>query len=111
MIGLLRGPSRSRRAKRDGNHAEIAACYRDAGATFQDLAAVGGGVPDGVVGFRGVTDLVEIKDPAGEDKIYPVQLTWHRSWRGSVVRVVRTRDDVLDHLRAMVARAPLRGIR
>ena len=76
-----------RAAKTDANQAEIVATLRMVGATVQPLHAVGGGVPDLLVGFRGQTYLIEVKDgrkPPSERKLTPEQERWHGNWRGQV---------------------------
>lgn len=93
------------RRKRDGNEKAIERTYLDAGATYERIEGRTKGTPDAVVGRFGVTDLVEVKDPAGRDAVDPDQVTWHGRWRGSPVRVIRTREDVLVHLADMQSRA------
>ena len=46
----------------DGNQAEVVAALQAYGASVQSLAGVGKGCPDLLVGFRGVTYLLEVKD-------------------------------------------------
>lgn len=77
------------RARRDIVHAEIVTALRAVGASVQDLAAVGGGVPDILVGYRGVNYLMEIKTPRHTTKAGTAarQQEWHASWRGSVYYV------------------------
>lgn len=80
-----------RAAKIDGNQTAIVAALRAAGASVQSLAAVGDGVPDLLVGFRGQTLLVEVKDssqPPNKRKLTPDQLEWHGAWRGGPLAVV-----------------------
>lgn len=80
-----------RAAKTDANQAEIVKALRAAGATVQSLAAVGQGVPDLLVGIRGQTLLIEVKDgkrPPSERRLTPDQLEWHGAWRGGAVAVV-----------------------
>lgn len=52
-----------RHTKRDANHRAIVTALRQANATVVDLAAVGGGCPDLLVGFRGCNYLLEVKNP------------------------------------------------
>lgn len=88
---------------RDANHGEIVAAFEELGCTVADLAGVGGGCPDILVGFRGVDQLVEIKDvpgPKGGLKNRHVDLSdeqveWHRGWYGLRPQVVRTTADVV----------------
>lgn len=74
-------------AKVDANQAEIVADLRAAGASVQPLHAVGKGCPDLLVGHRGRTVLIEVKDgnkPPSARKLTPAQVEWHSSWRGQV---------------------------
>jgi len=81
-----------RAAKVDANHSTIIAALRQVGATVQDLAKVGQGCPDILVGFRGRNYLMEIKMNKG--KPTPAQDAWHLTWQGQVV-IVRTADEAL----------------
>lgn len=96
-----------RRVKRDMNGTSLVGYYRLHGVTYADLAAVGGGVPDGAVGIAGITDLVEMKNPDGRNRLEPSQEKWHRMWRGSPVRIVRTLADVVEHVADMRRRGEL----
>lgn len=80
----------------DANHAEIVRQYETLFCSVRDTHAVGGGFPDLVVGIAGVTELVEIKTTDGE--LLPSQVTFNRDWRGRRVRVVRSVQDVIDHV-------------
>ena len=71
----------------DKNQPAIVAALREAGATVEQLHAVGHGCPDLVVGFRGVNYLMEIKNPFGRLKLTYSQRAWHGRWRGQVVVV------------------------
>lgn len=81
-----------RAAKIDRNHVEIVAALRGVGASVQDLAAVGKGCPDLLVGYRGHNFVIEVKAPKGTST--PAQVAWHAEWRGAV-RIVRSVDDAL----------------
>ena len=86
------------RVKRDGNHAAIVAALEKAGATVLDLAAVGGGAPDILVGFRGVNTLIEIKDPSQskrDTKLRDNQVEWHDAWKGRKPAVAMTPEAAL----------------
>ncbi len=79
-----------RRAKIDGNHRAIVEHLEAIGCSVQSLAAVGDGVPDLLVGWRGVNLLLEVKDPAqppSKRRLTPDQVKWHLIWRGAVVTV------------------------
>ena len=78
-------------ARTDENHEQIVKCLRDAGAVVQSLAAVGHGVPDLLVGFRGQTILIEVKDakqPPSKRRLTEDQIRWHGAWCGGPVAVV-----------------------
>jgi hypothetical protein len=80
-----------RAAKVDANQTEIVAALRSLGATVQSLATVGHGCPDLLVGFRGQTLLMEVKDgkkPPSERKLNDDQLRWHGAWNGGSLAVV-----------------------
>jgi hypothetical protein len=81
----------------DDNQGEIVSALRKVGARVQSLAAVGGGVPDLLVGFRGNIYLMEVKDgakPPSAQKLTEAQERWHWEWRG-MVHIVRSIDDAI----------------
>ena len=80
--------------KTDANQQEIIDALRAVGATVQDLSGVGKGAPDIACGIRGVTYLLEIKNPETKGKLNPAQVKWHEAWRGHVT-VVRTIEEAL----------------
>lgn len=74
-----------RAAKVDANQPEIVRALRQVGAYVESLAAVGNGVPDLLVGFRGETVLIEVKDgrrPPSERQLNDEQIEWHAAWPG-----------------------------
>ena len=78
-------------AKVDANQADIVRDLRDMGCSVTLLHAVGGGVPDLMVGWQGETFLLEIKDgnkPPSARKKTDAQVIWHDAWRGKPVAVV-----------------------
>ena len=76
------------RAKVDTNHPEIVSALRThPNVTVCSLAALGGGVPDLMIGCCGVTVLAEIKYE--KEKLNPMQTRWHKAWRGTPVVVLR----------------------
>lgn len=101
-----------RRASRtDANQAAIVAALRRAGASVQPLHAVGQGCPDLLVGYRGQTLLLEVKDgakPPSARRLTPDQVDWHAAWRGSPVAVVCTVSEALEAAGVVVS-VPLRG--
>ncbi len=68
-----------------------------------DLANVGGGVPDLLVGIGGLCDLVEIKSDKG--RLLDTQVDFAQAWRGPLVRVIRTATEVDRHVAEMRTRA------
>jgi hypothetical protein len=87
-----------RNAKVDANHAVIVAALRQVGASVQDLAKVGQGCPDILVGYRGQNYLMEIKTNKGKATL--PQIAWHTFWQGQVV-VVRDVDEALHVIGAL----------
>lgn len=93
-----------RAAKIDANQAEIVDALRKAGATVQSLAAVGNGVPDLLIGFRGITVLAEVKDglkPPSGQSLTPLQMEWHRNWNGGTLCVVNDVESALRILKVI----------
>ena len=91
------------RAKRvDKNHAEIVKLFRDCGCSVCDLSAVGGGVPDILIGMPGDNILIEIKDgskPPSKQRLNNKQKQWHMEWPGPCF-VVHNVDEALSIMRA-----------
>ena len=74
-----------RAARVDANQGEIVSALRRAGATVEPLHSVGDGVPDLLVGYRGLNLLIEVKDgakPPSDRKLNDRQFEWHQAWRG-----------------------------
>ena len=86
-------------AKRvDDNHARIVLALRKIGCSVTSLAAVGGGVPDLLVGLAGRNYLIEVKDgqkPPSRRKLTPDQQSWHETWGGQK-ELVNSVDEALD---------------
>lgn len=75
-----------RRARVDGNHAEIVKALRAIGASVQDLSRVGDGCPDLAVGYHGKTILLECKDgskPPSARDLTADQKLWFAKWAGA----------------------------
>jgi hypothetical protein len=95
-----------RAAKVDRNQAEIVRAFRQIGATVQVLSAVGHGVPDILVGWRGANHLVEIKDgdkPPSARRLTADQVSWHGSWAGAVIVAESVEDAVTQVAKAGAA--------
>jgi len=82
-----------RAAKVDTTHRPIVEALRSVGASVIDLAAVGHGVPDLLVGYRGDMWLIEVKGP--KTRLSESQRILHGAWRGKPIAVIRTIDEAL----------------
>lgn len=86
-----------RAARLDSNHPNVVKALRSAGMTVQSLAAVGQGVPDLLVGWRGLNLVMELKDgakPPSAQALTADETKWHESWGGHVV-IVRDSDEAV----------------
>ncbi len=86
------------RARVDANQATIVAAFRQMGASVFDASRMGRGFPDLVVGMRGRTYLVEIKDGAkvkSARKLTDAQVTFREVWRGEQPVTVESVDDAV----------------
>lgn len=87
-----------RAVQRDANQAEIVQALEQAGYSVEDLAPVGGGVPDLLVGGIDrrtglpATWIMEVKTRSG--RLNKRQKAWHAAWRGPIV-TVRTPAEAL----------------
>lgn len=83
-----------RAARKDANHKEIADVFLDHGASVGDLSQVKK-LCDIAVGFRGICELVEIKDgskPPSGQKLTEGEKQFHDRWRGTVHIVTSIED-------------------
>lgn len=98
------------RGKVDANQQEAVRYLRALGMSVQVASNVGGGFPDLVVGFRGVTVLVELKDgekvPSAR-KLTADQQRFHDTWAGCAV-VASTKEEAAQ---AVIAAAQRQGVR
>lgn len=78
--------------RRDSTHRQVVDALKALGASVFDCADVGGGFPDLVVGYRGLTYLIEVKSSRG--KLRESQHEFAAGWRGGRVYVVRSVADV-----------------
>lgn len=85
---------RYRTTRRDANHKAIVDALIGAGCSVLDLAAVGGGAPDLLVGFRGRNKLVEVKNPANKRRSGSTnpttglkQAKFRAAWKGETATV------------------------
>lgn len=90
------------RAKRiDANHAAIVAALRKIGAVVHSLASVGDGCPDLLVGYKGQTYLMEIKDgdkSKSSQALTKYQVNWHDSWCGGPLSIASSVQSALNVL-------------
>jgi len=89
-------PPRARKV--DRNQAEIVEALRAVGARVEPLHAVGGGVTDLLVLFRGELSLLEVKDgakPPSARRLTPDQVEWHRRWACKGLHIVSTVNEAL----------------
>jgi hypothetical protein len=88
-----------KRPRVDANQQEIVDMLRQVGCTVTSLASVGGGVPDLLVGYRGRTILMEVKDgkkPPSARLLTPDQRQWADAWSGGPVWVISDQTQALD---------------
>lgn len=87
---------RAHNAKKDANHSEIVDALRRIGCTVRDLNDKG--LPDLLVGIRGVNILLEIKDgskPPSARKLTADQEKFFAEWKGQRA-VVNSVDAALE---------------
>ena len=92
-----------RRAKVDSNQPEIVKALRDIGASVAHIHMVGDGIPDLIVGFRGINYLFEVKDgnkPPSKRRLTPDEQEWHEAWRGHV-HIVESVEDAYEAIGAI----------
>ena len=91
-------------ARKDVTHAEVVGALRAHGCSVH--AWSGPGCPDLVVGLHGVTHLVEVKRPLGNNgglagrDLNPRQRAWHAAWRGSKPWIIRSASEAVEWVRA-----------
>jgi len=90
-----------RRANRiDDNQNDIVTALRKAGATVRVISQ-GEGIPDLLVGFRGETILLEVKDgnkPPSARTLTPAEKKFFDEWEGGLCMVVNSVGDALKML-------------
>lgn len=85
-------------ARKDGNQDEIVNALEDVGATVTSVHQIGNGLPDILVGFRGINYLFEIKDgnkPPSKRRLTDDEKNWHKLWQGHC-HVVKSVNEALD---------------
>jgi Holliday junction resolvase len=95
-----------RAARRDGNEAEIIKALESVGATVVKMSAEG--VPDLLVGWRGITHLIEVKQAQDakaktqKGKATQAQKEFAMRWTGGPIHIVTTKADALRAIGAVV---------
>jgi len=94
-----------RRANRvDANQEQVVSALRACGATVR-VVTMGDGVPDLLVGYRGYTLLLEVKDGNKSPSARALTLAEQKffdEWTGGLVDVVNNVDEALDILKKCV---------
>lgn len=86
-----------RAARVDENQSDIVAALRAIGATVRVISQ-GDGIPDLLVGFRGQTFLLEVKDgkkPPSARKLTPAEQKFFDEWRGGTLVIVNTVEEAI----------------
>lgn len=90
-----------RAAKIDDNQREVVNALRQLPqVTVALTAAVGKGVPDFVVGYKGNNYWIELKDgnkPPSQRKLTEHEEAWHEKWTGHVA-ICNNLDEVLKEI-------------
>ena len=98
--------ARSRR-KVDANQPELVKFIRSMGASFQHTHSIPGAL-DGIIGYRGVDQRVEFKDPSqipSKRKLTEGERDTFDEWRGRKPVVIETEADVTELLFTMTKEA------
>ena len=88
----------------DDNQNEIVVALRACGATVR-IINQGGGIPDLLVGYRGNTILIEVKDGAkvpSAQKLTEAEQEFFETWRGGTVVIINSVDKALDLLKTLL---------
>ena len=86
-----------RAARTDANQENIVKSLRALGATVRFLSQ-GEGIPDLLVGFKGKTFLLEVKDgekPPSARKLTPPEQKFFDEWRGGSLAIVNSVDEAI----------------
>ena len=93
-----------RAAKVDAGQDQIVSALRAMGATVR-IVTQGNGLPDLLVGYRGFTILMEVKDgrkPPSARKLTEAEQKLFDEWRGGLLAIVNNVDEALDILKRCV---------
>lgn len=90
-----------RAAKVDANQEQIVSALRACGATVR-IVTQGDGLPDLLVGYRGYTILMEVKDgrkPPSARKLTEEEQKFFDNWTGGMLAIVNSVDEALELLK------------
>ena len=85
----------------DENQGQIVSALRSCGA-YVRVISQGDGIPDLLVGYRGYTVLMEVKDgnkPPSARELTPAEKKFFLEWPGGMLVVVNNVDEALDVLK------------
>lgn len=89
---------RGHRGRVDANQKEIVDALRKVGASVVSLSQIGDGCPDLLVGYRGRTLLLEVKDGSGPPSkrlLTEDELKFQGRWTGENIRNVGSIEEAL----------------
>ena len=88
-------------ARIDANQEQIVSALRAHGATVR-IVTQGNGLPDLLVGYKGFTLLLEIKDgnkvPSAR-KLTPAEQKFFDEWTGGMLAIVNSADEAIEILK------------
>lgn len=90
-----------RAARVDANQDQIVSALRACGATVR-VVTQGDGLPDLLVGYRGYTILMEVKDgrkPPSARKLTEEEEKFFMNWTGGMLAIVNSVDEALELLK------------
>jgi hypothetical protein len=88
----------------DANQNDIVTALRACGAVVR-VVTQGDGIPDLLVGYRGYTLLLEVKDgakPPSARTLTEAEQKFFDEWKGGMVAIVNSAEEALDILKRCV---------
>jgi hypothetical protein len=88
----------------DANQDQIVSALRACGATVRVISQ-GDGIPDLLVGYRGYTMLLEVKDgrkPPSARELTPAEEKFFKDWTGGILARVNSVEEALEILKRCV---------
>jgi len=95
--------SRHYTKKADGNQPEIVKILRGLGASFQHTHQIAGAL-DGIVGYKGLDQRIEIKDPSqppSKRQLTKKEKETFDDWRGRPPAIIETEEDCINLIKEM----------